>query len=408
VFDRGGVINLWKRNEMKIMILLLLSSSVLAVSHEYTPYVGGPIEDSRSSAPIRIIIEGSDNIATPIDVVNTFCNKAYVTQIATQGAQMLRKELQAFWGVGMASVAINFVVRGGWAALPAYYKEFCKENRDGLVQFGLLYVNIKPCACGDNMIEGCDKVLAKGDIMVVVDDYSETDWGQYPSLALLERAGCGGRIILCQYLMEKQAKEKIFWHGSEKIIGFEASDMRSRLLSICGAFQGSGVLRNVILRFEQLSAADYKGTLVLPYDARMPGKWPDVHDCLDCDHKKKDLVVIPAIMYRDAKGVLKAADFELALCQTMRGDLCHQEPRVIYATLLASVDENEQVQSVSDLLHVDRDLLEKHKGSVVMVLSERSLKIRGLVDMVQCRCEIPVNTKSVNHMPLIHSAMRCR
>ncbi|MCY4414597.1 MAG: phosphoribosyltransferase [Alphaproteobacteria bacterium] len=386
---------------MKMKILLcLLCSAVIA------GYEGGPMVSKKGAKPTRQLVKGSFG-SRKKDVVFEIVNKAYIEQASALGARALREKVKGYLRQGH-TVAINFVVRGGWAAAEDYRQEFQKEIAAGSVKWGLLQVStMKGMDSSD--IYADDAGMAHGDIMVLVDDLVDTGLTQYLCLNLLKEKGYCHKPIILQSLMEKRPDEKVMcWKGEKKTIRLGDISVHDRLDKMNGELYNDSALKQMIDGCDcsvVVPEGFGKNWIVLPYAGEMPGMWPDVHDCLDAKHKDKALIVTPAIVFCNSDYTPKSADFEFGFCQSNRADLYEKTADkkdwspAIYATIFVCTNALGEIKWVSDFKHMKRKgLLKKHERSIVMVLSQSSLQDKKLVSALFKQFNIPVNSQSSHYM----------
>ncbi|MCY4414592.1 MAG: hypothetical protein OXC30_06425 [Alphaproteobacteria bacterium] len=453
---------------MKIILTLLLCICLMARGAEALKECAGSERGPEQRAfyndavtPMRMLVEGSRNPG--VEGKGFDCeiiNDVYMQQAAVKGASELRTKVQSDLNSGL-TVVIRFAVRGGWSAMPAYREEFQQEIKDGDVKWSPWFVSDM-----ESLNESVPN-LAAGDVYVLVDDFVHTGFTLYLFLKLLRcgKGACSGfEKVIFQALIEKRPEKKelclvdqikvfsydigagtgaptsvsytrarrvddvlflffctINTFAAQKIrnepitillndIGVGESGIKDRLYRMRYKLHPELLILESIIDDLDCSVVVpetfEKNWIVLPYDGDGPGMWPDVHDYLTLDHKDKKLIVAPAIVYCDANGLSQNADFEFALCQSKRSDLCLSSVdkkdllKVIYTTIFVH-QKGDEIKFISELLHMDqeqRDLLETYAGKVIMVLSDSALKTPNLAHMLSEKFQIPVNRQSADHM----------
>jgi len=366
------------------MLLNLYKKKKSSASYEGGPTVPWPYDDGLT--PMCTSVKCS-MLDSHLEYPSTIFNRAYIDALAAQGASELREEVQPELD-SAKTVAINFVVPYGLIAIPAYTEEFKKEIEDKRVTWALCFVDV-------DSLDDADTQMIYGDTTVLVQDMRPALCdAAYVALRFLDSKIDSNARVIFNFLMHTKDCVR-FGLFTKTCLGMMREKLNPDNLS----------LQTRIFKLDYwVVQSELKEDVVLPYSCDMPGVWRDVHDGLDPEHQDKKLIVTPVIVYCDAGGRAQKADFEFALCQSNRSYSYPSDPRtkdlsaVISATIIVH-KEGDNIRFVSKFLYVtkkNRDLLKKHEGQVVMVLSNAALADVKLKSALTDKLEIPVNSISLN------------
>jgi len=382
-----------------------------------------PVSFLHAEAPKRLLMKGwvnSDKKGDGIDFV--LMNYAYLRAASAEGAKQLRLKIQKDLDAG-CFVSINFCVRGGWIAAHAYIKEFAKEIKQGVMQWGCMHLTTRTSMhASKNILIDKTGMATKGEVIVQIDELADTCLTQYMVLKLLRDEQCDNKKLIFQCLLEKKPKEKVMdWNGQKLTIPLAGMTVKEKMHCFNEVLNNGDAdpqLKGMIHRLDYSTVVPEDCSeqwIVMPFEGNMPGMWRDLHDCLDEKHANKKLIIVPAIVFCNADSVCEGVDFDLALHHSNRSDLYasseatkHYSP-IIYVTIFVYRNQNGDVVDVSDFVHVKhKRLLSDHRESAVIVLPDDVLQNKNIIKVLEDRLGVPVNSRSAQGLQKKHPHLQVK